>query len=98
MKVLLFGASGTAGSGVLQACLHTPEVAEVRAVVRRPLAKVHGKLRPVVHDDYLDYSAVASAFEGLDACFFCLGKSVTQVSGEAEYRRITYDFALTAAR
>src|SRR6185436_17796068 len=98
MKILLFGASGTAGGGVLQACLHAPEVEEVRAVVRRSLDKIHGKLRGVVHGDYLDYSAVAEAFAGVDAGLFCLGTSATQVSGEAEYRRITYDFAVAAAR
>lgn len=98
MKILLFGATGTAGSGVLQACLHAPEVDEVRVVARRPLEKLHGKLKVVVHGDYLDYSAVAESFAGIDACLFCLGKSATQVSGEAEYRRITIDFALAAAR
>lgn len=98
MKILLFGATGTAGSGVLQACLHAPEVAEVRAVTRRPLEKIHGKLRAVVHGDYLDYSAAAEAFAGVDACFFCLGKSVTQVPGEKEYRQITFAFAAAAAQ
>ncbi|MGZ5496467.1 MAG: hypothetical protein ACXWFO_06910, partial [Candidatus Aminicenantales bacterium] len=38
------------------------------------------------------------AFAGLDACLYCLGISATQVSGEEEYRKITHDFALTAAR
>ena len=97
MKVLLFGATGTAGGGVLQACLSASGVEEVRAITRRPLPIAHDKLRVFIHSDYLDYSAVTEAFTGVDACLFCLGISATQVSGEAEYRRITHDFAVAAA-
>jgi uncharacterized protein YbjT (DUF2867 family) len=98
MVVLIFGASGSAGGGVLQACLAAAAVTEVRAVVRRPLTATHPKLRPVLHQTYDDYSAIAEAFAGVDVCLYCLGKSSTQVATEAEYRRLTYDFALAAAR
>jgi uncharacterized protein YbjT (DUF2867 family) len=98
MRVLIFGGTGMAGSGVLQSCLVAPLVTEVRAVVRRPLKLEHPKLRPVLHGDFLDYSAIETAFAGVDLCLFCLGISVSQVSGEAEYRRITRDFALAAAQ
>jgi hypothetical protein len=57
----------------------------------------HARLRSIMHDDYRNFTAVSDAFTGVDACFYCLGKSVRQVSGEAEYRTITYDFALVAA-
>jgi hypothetical protein len=98
MKVLIFGATGAAGGSVLQACLTAPEVDEVRVIARRPVTVKHDKLHALVHDDYLDYTAVERAFTGIDACFFCLGVSVTQTSGEAEYRKITRDFAVAAAR
>jgi uncharacterized protein YbjT (DUF2867 family) len=98
MKVLVFGATGSAGGSVLRACLASTVVEEVRAIVRRPLTLAHDTLRVFVHDDFLDYGAVAGAFAGVDACFFCLGISATQVSGEEEYRRITHDFALAAVR
>lgn len=98
MKVLVFGATGAAGGSVLRACLAAPAVEEVRAIVRRPLDLDHAKLRTFVHGDYLDYGAVAEAFDGVDACLWCLGISVRQTSGEAEYRTITHDFALAAAR
>jgi uncharacterized protein YbjT (DUF2867 family) len=97
MKILIFGASGSAGSGVLEACLADPEVESVRAFVRRPLGIADSKLQTVEHRDFLDFQGAAAAFEGADACLYCLGISVTAVSGEAEYRRITMDFALAAA-
>jgi uncharacterized protein YbjT (DUF2867 family) len=96
MKILLFGASGSAGGAVLSACLSTPVVQEVCAIMRRPLTNTNPKLRAVLHSDFLNYSVVAEAFDSIDACLFCLGVSVTQVSKD-EYRKITHDYTLAAA-
>ena len=98
MIVLILGATGSAGGCVLRQCLASGRVSAVRAIARRPLDRINPKLTVVIHDDYLHFAAVESSFAGVDACFYCLGKSVRQVSGEAEYRRITHDFALAAAR
>lgn len=98
MKILIFGASGSAGGSVLRVCLSSPDVQDVRAITRRPLSLADPKLLSYIHDDYLDYRKVENAFADVNACFFCLGISITQVSGEAEYRKITRDFALAAAR
>ena len=97
MRVLIFGATGSAGGAVLSACLAAPIVQEVRAITRRPLAATHAKLRSYAHSDFLDYGSVADAFYSVDACLFCLGISVTQVSKE-EYVKITHDYTLAAAR
>ena len=94
----MFGATGAAGGSVLRFCLAAPEVTEVRAVVRRPLRTAHAKLRVFPHENFLDYAAETAAFEGADACFFCLGVSATRVRDETGYRRITRDFAVAAAR
>lgn len=98
MKILLFGATGSAGGSVLRVCLETPAVEEVRVIVRRPLEIAHGKLRVFVHGNYLDFTGVEEAFVNVDACLYCLGISATQVPVEKEYRVITHDFALAAAR
>lgn len=95
--VLVFGATGTAGSGIVDACLQSDAIGEVRAIVRRPLSP-HPKLQSIVHTDYLQYDAVRGTFAGVDACLYALGISVRQASGEAEYRRITYDYAMAAVR
>jgi uncharacterized protein YbjT (DUF2867 family) len=98
VNVLIFGATGAAGGSVLRAALASPRVGEVRAIVRRPLDVADPRLRVFIHRDFLDYGAVPEAFDGIDACLWCLGISVRQVSGEAEYRTITHDYAVAAAR
>jgi uncharacterized protein YbjT (DUF2867 family) len=96
MNILIFGASGTAGGAVLQACLNSSLVNEVRAIVRKPLGLTDDKLWEIRHTNYMDYTAVPEAFRKLDACLFCLGISVTKVSAE-EYVKITHDYAIVAA-
>lgn len=97
-RVLVLGATGSAGGSVLRTCLASPHVSDVRAIVRRPIGLSHPKLREITHADFTNYSPIREAFAGVDACFYCLGKSVQQVSGEAEYRVITYDYAVATAR
>ncbi len=82
---------------MLSACLSTPVVEEARAIVRRPPVGTNPKLRTFLHSNFLDYSPVTEAFDSVDACLFCLGVSVTQVSKD-DYQKITHDFALAAAR
>jgi uncharacterized protein YbjT (DUF2867 family) len=97
MKVIVFGASGMVGQGVLRACLADASVTEVVAVVRRPLRRSDPRLREVVHADFTDLSAVTGELSAADACFYCLGVSAAGRS-EADYERVTYDYALAAAR
>lgn len=97
MKILLFGATGTVGNATLDACIAAPIVDEIRAITRRPLMNTSFKLRTYVHKDFLDYSTVQEAFRSIDACLFCLGTSVTQVSAE-DYRKISYSMPLAAAQ
>jgi uncharacterized protein YbjT (DUF2867 family) len=96
MKVLLFGATGMVGQGVLRECLLEPEVREVLSIVRSPSGESHEKLREVVHADFLDFSAIEARLSGLDACFYCLGVSAAGMTEEA-YHRVTFGFALAAA-
>ena len=96
MKLLLFGATGMVGNSVLETCLATSIVEEVRALTRRPLMNTSSKLRTYVHKDFLDYSTAQEAFRSIDACLFCLGTSVAQVSKD-DYRKISYAYPLAAA-
>ncbi|GAA3562303.1 epimerase [Nonomuraea rosea] len=96
MRVILFGATGMVGRGVLRECLADDRVTEVLAVGRSPVGPVRGKLRELRHDDLLDLSAIEGELAGYDACFFCLGVSSAGMS-ERDYRLITYDFTLSVA-
>jgi len=97
MKAILFGATGMVGQGVLRECLIDGEVRSVLAVGRRATGQHHEKLRELVHRDFLDFSAAENELSGFDACFFCLGVSSVGMK-EADYRRVTYDFTMAAAR
>jgi uncharacterized protein YbjT (DUF2867 family) len=96
MKVILFGATGMVGQGVLRECLLDPGVESVLAVGRSPTGQRHPKLREIQPDNFLDYSAIESQLAGYDACFFCLGVSSIGIS-EERYRHLTYDITLAAA-
>src|SRR5216684_6578250 len=96
MKVILFGATGMVGQGVLRECLLDPDVQTILSVGRGATGQQHQKLRELVHQDFLDFSAIESELSGFDACFFCLG--VTSVGmTEERYQHITYGFTIAAA-
>jgi len=97
VRVVIFGATGMVGGGALREALEAEEVEAVATVGRRPTGLSHPKLQEIVHDDLLDYTSIRERLSGLDACFFCLGVTSAGMS-EAEYRRVTVDLAVAAAR
>ncbi len=96
MRVILFGASGMVGQGVLRECLLDPEVTAVLSIVRSSTGQQHPKLREIVHRNFDDFRALETELSGFDACFFCLGVSSAGML-EENYRRITYNITLAAA-
>lgn len=95
---VVFGPTGTAGTGAVQACLAEPSVSQVRAVTRRPLGVSHARLEEILCSDFADLGAIAQRLRGVDCCLFCLGTSVRNVQGEDQYREIHVTYALAAAR
>ena len=96
MKVLIFGATGMVGQGVLLECLRDPDVELVMTVGRTATGVRDPKLREIVHRDLLDYSGMEASLAGFDACFFCLGVASSGMK-EADYERVTYGFPVAAA-
>ena len=96
MNVILFGATGMVGQGVLRECLLDRQVERVLTVGRSSAGRSDPRLQELVLKDLYDYSAVEHELAGYDACFFCLGVSSAGM-GEADYRHITYDLTLAAA-
>jgi uncharacterized protein YbjT (DUF2867 family) len=96
MRVILFGATGMVGSGVLLECLDSPRVSAVLAVGRSSTGVHHPKLREILHQDFLHFDSIRNEFVSFDACFFCLGVSSAGMK-EADYRHLTHDVTIAAA-
>ena len=96
MRVIVFGATGMVGQGVLRECLIDPGIERVLVVGRSPTGVRSAKLTEIIHDDFTNYSAIEAQLTGFDACFFCLGVSSIGMS-EDRYRHLTYDITLAAA-
>lgn len=96
MKVIVTGATGMVGEGVLLTCLDSPHVERVLSVSRRPAGREHPKLRELLLPDFRDTRAVEAELSGYDACFYCAGVSSVGL-GEAEYTAITHDTPLAFA-
>jgi hypothetical protein len=97
LRVILTGATGMVGEGVLHECLLHPDVEAVLVVGRKPCGAVHSKLKEVLVKDFFDLTAIESQLEPYDACFFCLGVSSLGMK-EPEYHKLTYELTLNFAR
>jgi uncharacterized protein YbjT (DUF2867 family) len=96
MNVILFGATGMVGQGVLRECLLDSEVESVLSIGRSAIEQQDEKLHQIVLKILTDLSSVENRLSGYDACFFCLGVSSAGMS-EDDYRHVTYDLTLSVA-
>lgn len=97
LKIILTGATGYVGEGVLLECLSHEAVEVVLVVGRRSCGRQHAKLQELLLPDFRDLILVKDQLAGYDGCFFCAG--VTSLGkGEEEYTRLTYDTTLAFAR
>jgi uncharacterized protein YbjT (DUF2867 family) len=97
LNILIFGATGMVGQGVLRECLRAPDVERVQTVGRTASGVHHPRLHEVIHRDLYDYGPIEHELQNFDACFFCLGVSSFGMA-EGEYTRMTYDLTLVAAQ
>jgi len=65
MKVILFGATGMVGQGVLRECLRDDGVEGVLAVGRSSTGRTHRKLRELVRKDLFDFGAAGADLRGM---------------------------------
>ena len=96
MNVIIFGATGMVGLGVLRECLAAGDVDLVLTVGRTPTGQRDPKLRELVHADMWEYASIEADLRDFDACFFCIGGAATGMS-EQKYTRLTHDLTLAAA-
>ena len=95
-KVIITGATGMIGKGVLLECLDHEVISEVLVIGRNSMNINHPKLKELVHKDFTNFYEVRDQLSGYDACYFCLGISAAGLN-EEQYKKITYDFTLSLA-
>jgi len=97
LKVIITGATGMIGEGVLYECLQRPEVETVLVISRKPCGYSHPKLTEIIHKDFSDITSLSDRLAGYNACFFSLG--VTALGkNEDEYTRLTYTLTVSFAK
>jgi uncharacterized protein YbjT (DUF2867 family) len=97
LKVIITGATGMVGEGVLYECLQHPEVEKVLVIGRNPCGYSHPKLTEIIHDNLTDIESLGEKITGYNACYFCLG--VTSLGkSEPEYTQLTYTLTLNFAK
>ena len=95
--MIITGATGMVGEGVLLECLCNPVVKQILVINRKPGGISHPKLREVIHADFFNLAPIEQQLVGYNACFFCLGISSVGISKE-EYKRVTYDLTLNVGQ
>lgn len=96
IRVIVTGATGMVGEGVLHECLLHKDVEEVLVINRKPCEVKHPRLKEIIHADFLDFSPIESQLKGYNACFFCLGVSSVGMKEDAYYK-FTYTLTLHVA-
>lgn len=97
IRVIITGATGMVGEGVLYECLQNPEVSEVLVLTRRPSEYSHPKMKEIIHKNLFDLSDIREQLKGYDACFFCLGTTSLGKSAD-EYYNTTYTLTMNMAK
>lgn len=96
MKVIITGATGMVGKGVLLECLDHQDISEVLSISRKETGIKHPKLKELFHADFSEFATVAEQLKGYDACFACMGVSAAGMNKE-QYKMMTYDFTISLA-
>lgn len=93
LNVIVTGASGMVGEGVLLECINHPDIASILVVGRRPCGTTHPKVKEIIHNDFFNLAPIAAELKGYDACFFCLGVSSVGMK-EPEFTKFTYTLTM----
>jgi uncharacterized protein YbjT (DUF2867 family) len=96
LNVIITGATGMVGEGVLHECIQHPDVENILVVTRKSTGYTHPKVKEIIHADFSDFTGLKAQLKGYNACLFCLG--VTSLGKkEPEYYELTYTLTLNFA-
>ncbi len=97
LNVIITGATGMVGEGVLHECIRHPDVENILVITRKSTGYVHPKIKEIVHEDFFNFSRLKAQLKGYNACLFCLG--VTSLGKkEPEYYKLTYTLTVNFAK
>ncbi len=97
LRVIVTGATGMVGEGVLHECLQHKDVEQVLVVGRKTCGMQHPKLKEIIHQDFFDLSSIEAQLSNYSACYFCLGVSSIGMKEEA-YHKLTYTLTMHFAQ
>lgn len=97
LKVIITGATGMVGEGILQECIANPKVEKILLINRKPSGYVHAKIEEIIHGNFNDIGPIADRVKNYDACYFCLGVSSIGMNEET-YTKVTYHLTLDFAK
>ncbi len=97
MKIIITGATGMVGEGVLHVALNSPEVDGVLIINRSSIGITHPKLTEIIHSDFFNLDSISTQLKGYDACLFCLGVSSVGMKEET-YFKLTYTLTMYFAQ
>ena len=94
--VMVFGATGSVGDGLLKAAMADPDVEKVYVVTRRSSPRIEagvaqGDIEMRLHEDFTDYSALADILGEVNTVLWGLGTTSLGMDDET-YTRIHVDF------
>jgi len=97
INVLITGATGMVGEGIMHECLLDDRVTSILLLTRKPTGIIHPKVKEILHSNFQDISPIKDQLTNYNACFFCLG--VTSVGkNEKQYSELTYDLTMHVAQ
>ncbi len=94
--ILITGSNGMIGKLILEYCLQRDDVSSITSITRKSTGIHHPKLVELIHDDFLDYTALSAHLKNKDICFYCIGVYTGQVPRN-EFRKITVDYTKALA-
>jgi uncharacterized protein YbjT (DUF2867 family) len=97
LKIIITGATGMVGEGVLFECLQHDNVSEILLLSRKHYDISHPKVKELLVQDFFSLEEHLMELKNYDACFFCAGISSVGMN-ESDYTRITYDTTMHVAR
>lgn len=89
-NIIIMGSTGMIGSIILKEAIASKEINKILLINKKPSGILHKKITEIIHDDFLDFSSIASSLRHIDIAYYCIGVYTGSVPAD-EFRMITVD-------